>query len=488
LKELDVLFVHTPLVAPLRPIGMDCLKLELMLIRLQHMHRSRFFNIEKVEQPYQLTDVGLLSLSSHLQHAGYSTGYFLPDVREYDQFSFLENYCGELETFLRNNEVRYLAFGPSTCSYPTAQAIARRAKHVSPNTRIVFGGQHATFLDNQILTEAPFVDFVTRREGERPLESILKIPDGNALTDAPGITYRKNGGITKNPDSVPLSESEIPPQDYERLPAWLGEFDVLMNIPTGRGCPWRCFFCTEAAFWGKPRQRTAKEVAEEVSVILSKLRVKEIRFSDDTFASKRGFLNDLVTEFRNRGIDLPTAQVWTRVDTVNQEVLGQISKLAENVEVCYGVESGSEEVLKAMRKGITIDQVIRALRTSKERGLYTTCFWIIGHPGSSPKHEKTSTDLMCKLIDENLCSSHQVSVFQPYPGSEAFESPQKSGVIIDSYEWNRYVEVPPVFPPVSHLVNLSPTEIMLAHLERRARYYEHLCKQMDIAPKTALQL
>jgi radical SAM superfamily enzyme YgiQ (UPF0313 family) len=154
--------------------------------------------------------------------------------------------------------------------------------------------------------------------------------------------------------------------------------------------------------------------------------------------------------------------------------------LAENVEIWYGVESGSEEVLKTMRKGTTVEQVIRALRMTKEQGIYSTCFWIVGHPGSSPQEEEISSDLMCKLIDENLCSAHQVSVFQPYPGSEAFESPQKSGVVIDSYEWNRYVEQPPMFPPVSHLVNFSPIEIMLAYLERRATHYEHLCKQMGI--------
>lgn len=487
MKQLDVLFVHTPPVPPSRPVGMGHPRLELMLSKLQIQHRFRFFNREEKEQPFQVTDVGLLSLSSHLQQAGYSTGYFLPDMRQHES-SRLESYCDELEAFLRNNQVGYLAFGPYTCVYPTAQAIARRAKNVSPNTRIIIGGQHATFVDTQILAEAPFVDFVVRREGEKPLESILRLSGKHDMMDARGITCRKRNVITRNPDSEPLPGSEIPAQDYERLPSWLQGSDILMNIPTGRGCPWRCFFCTEAAFWGKPRQRTARKVAEEISALSSKLRVNKIRFSDDTFAFNRSFLGELVTEFRDHGIDLQAAQVWTRVDAVNQEVLKRISALAENVEICYGVESGSEGVLKAMRKGITVEQIIRALRISRTLGIYSTCFWIVGHPGSSPQEEKVSTDLMCRLIDENLCSSHQVSVFQPYPGSEAFESPQKSGVIMDSYEWNRYSEAPPVFPAVSHLENFSPTEIMLAYLERRARHYEHICKQMDVDPKSALQL
>jgi anaerobic magnesium-protoporphyrin IX monomethyl ester cyclase len=463
-------------------------KLELMLTRLQIQHRFKFFNINMEELPFQVSDVGLLSMSSYLQKAGYSTGYFLPDMRRYEVSRFLESYCSELESFLRNNQVEYLAFGPYTCAYPAAQAIARRAKNASPNTRIVFGGQHATFLDTRLLAEAPFVDFVVRREGEKPLESILRLAGKHATRDLRGITYRRKNVINKNPDIEPLLGEEIPPQDYERLPSWLQGSDILMNIPTGRGCPWRCFFCTEAAFWGKPRQRAARKVAEEISVVSSKLRVNKIRFSDDTFAFNKGFLGELVAEFRNNGIDLLTAQVWTRVDAVNKETLRQISELAENVEICYGVESGSEQVLKAMRKGITVEQVIRALRMSRELGIYSTCFWIVGHPGSSPKEEETSTALMCKLIDENLCSSHQASVFQPYPGSEAFESPQKAGVVIDSYEWNRYSEAPPVFPAVSHLENFSPTEIMLAYLERRARHYEHLSKQLDVDPKSALQL
>jgi anaerobic magnesium-protoporphyrin IX monomethyl ester cyclase len=462
-------------------------KLELMLSKLQIQHRFRFFNTEEKEQPFQVTDVGLLSLSSYLQQAGYSTGYFLPDMRR-QELSRLESYCNELEAFLGSTQVEYLAFGPYTCAYPTAQAIARRAKSVSPDTRVVFGGQHATFLDTQVLAEAPFVDFVVRREGEKPLESVLKFSSKHERMDEPGITWRKKNVITRNPDSEPLLGDEIPAQDYERLPSWLHGSDILMNIPTGRGCPWRCFFCTERAFWGKPRQRAPRKVAEEISEVTSKYGVNKIRFSDDTFTFSRGFLVELAREFRDRGIDLVAAQVWTRVDAVNQEVLTQISTLAENVEICYGVESGSDEVLKAMRKGITVEQVIRALRITREAGIYSTCFWIVGHPGSSPQEEKVSTDLMCKLIDEDLCSSHQVSVFQPYPGSEAFESPEKSGVIMDSYEWNRYSEAPPVFPAVSHLKNFSPTEIMLAYLERRARHYEHLCKQMNIDPKSALQL
>jgi anaerobic magnesium-protoporphyrin IX monomethyl ester cyclase len=462
-------------------------KLDLMLLGLQYRHRLSFFNKEKEEQLYQVCDVGLLSLSSYLQQAGYSTGYFLPDTRGYDSSHFLESYCGELEKFLGSNQVRFLAFGPYTCEYPTAQAIARRAKNASPKIRIVFGGQHATFLDTQILAEAPFVDFVVRREGEKPLESILRLSDTQTKTDTPGITFRKDGGVRRNPDSEPLQGSEIPPQDYQRLPSWLQGPNVVMNIPTGRGCPWRCFFCTEAAFWGKPRQRIASKVAEEISILSSKFGVKQIRFSDDTFAFNRNFLKDLVKEFQDRRIDLITAQAWTRVDTVSQEVLKQISELAENLEICYGVESGSSEVLKTMRKGITTEQVIQALRTTREQGIYSNCFWIVGHPGTSPLEEKISTDFMCKLIDENLCSSHQVSVFQPYPGSEAFKMPQ-SGIIIDTYEWNRYREDPPVFPPASHLENFSPTEIMLAYIEKKARHYEHLCKQMNIDPKSALKL
>jgi anaerobic magnesium-protoporphyrin IX monomethyl ester cyclase len=489
LRQLDVLFVHTPMVPALRLGGMGTPKLEQMLGELQYEHRLKLLNVEdKYQFPYQVTDVGLLSLSSYMRQAGFATGYFLPDKRGYERSRFLETYCEQLEAFLRSNEVRHLAFGPYTCAYPTAQAIARRAKVASPNTRVIFGGQHATFLDSQILNEAPFVDFVVRREGERPLESILRLSDTQTETDAPGTTCRRNGEITKNPDSEPLRGSEIPPQDYESLPSWLHGSDVMMNIPTGRGCPWRCFFCTEKAYWGRPRQRSAAKVAEEIKVLSSKLHIKEIRFSDDTFAFDKNFLRDLVTEFRNHGIDLPSAQVWTRVDTINQEALRQISELAENVEICYGVESGSEEVLKAMRKGITIEQVIQALRRTREQGIYSTCFWIVGHPRSSPEKEKTSTDLMCKLIDEDLCSSHEVSVFQPYPGSEAFRAPQQSGVIIDNYEWNRYSENPPVFPPASHLVNFSPIEIMLAYLERRARHYEHLCKQMGVDPKAAFEL
>jgi anaerobic magnesium-protoporphyrin IX monomethyl ester cyclase len=455
-------------------------RLELMLSRLQRTHRHEFFGTDNQEEPYQVTDSGLLSLSSYLRQAGFSTAYFFPDTRGYDSAHFLHNYCNELETFLRNNEVRYIAFGPHTCAYPTAQAIARRARTISPNSRIIFGGQHATFLDAQLLTEAPFIDLVVRREGERPLASLLRTPDSNPVTEALGVTYRRGDTVKRNPDGRPLETSEIPPQDYECLPSWLKEFDVLLNIPIGRGCPWRCFFCTESAFWGKPRQRTAGKVAEEISMSLSRLRVKEIRFSDDTFTFNRSLPAELVTELRNHGIDLQTVQILTRADTVNREVLTQISGLAREVEIWYGVESGSEEVLKEMRKGITVDQVIRALQKTKELGIYSVCFWIVGHPGSSVQKEKVTTDLMCKLIDENLCSAHQVSVFQPYPGSEAFQSPLRSGVVMDSYEWNRYVEQPPMFPPVSHLVNFSSIEIMLAYLERRARHYEHLCKQMGI--------
>ena len=480
MKQIDVLFVHTPSIPPSRPVGMGHPRLELMLSTLEHSHKLSFFDIEKLEESQQVTDAGLLSLSSYLRQAGHSTAYFFPDTRRYDGSHFLGSYCDELETFLRNNEVRYLAFGPHTCDYPRAQAIARKAKIVSPNSRIIFGGQHATFLDIQVLTEAPFIDLVVRREGEKPLESILRISDGSSLKEVPSITYRKNDRIVRNPDTEPLMASEIPPQDYECIPGWLKEFNILLNIPTSRGCPWRCFFCTESAFWGKPRKRSPQKVAEEISIGSSELGVKEVRFSDDTFTFDKNFPKQLLAEFRNHGIDLQNVQILTRADTVDRELLAQISGLAKSVEIWYGVESGSERVLKAMRKGITVEQVVQALQITKEAGIYSVCFWIVGHPGSSLQEEKISTDLMCRLIDENLCSAHQVSVFQPYPGSEALMSPQNSGVVIDSYDWNRYVEQPPMFPAVSHLVNFSPIEIMLAYLERRARHYQHLCKQMGV--------
>jgi anaerobic magnesium-protoporphyrin IX monomethyl ester cyclase len=300
-----------------------------------------------------------------------------------------------------------------TVEYPRAVQIATRIKRDRADVPIVVGGAHVNAVGRQALEEGAAFDYACVGEGEYLLRELVEALGRSTETSAiPGLVSRDGGEIVTAPPRPP-------PDDYDALPfpAW-DLFRPVSTIPliTHRGCPFRCVFCSHNSGF-KPRYRTPGNVLDEVEEILERYRPNRIRIEDETFGLHMGRTKAILEEIIARGFHrLVSFSAQTRVDRVDEEFM-RLLKTANFETLELGVESGNPEVLRETQKGITLEQVERAVGLAKANDLRVWCKFILGHPNETPETIRDTIDFIAKINPHKL----SVSIMTPFPGTPIHE-------------------------------------------------------------------
>lgn len=335
----------------------------------------------------------------------------------------------------------------------TAMSIAHHIKKAYPDLPVILGGPHATLLPEETLVAAPEIDIVVRGEGEETIIELLQaLEHRQPLSEIADISYRKDSEVFSNPaksgtvdlDSLPfLAYHLLPWQAYEPHPPH-GRALPFGAIITSRGCPYRCSYCSKPIFGSKFRGQSPQRVVEELAYYQSRFGIKEFAFYDDVFTLNKGRAYAIADEMMKKGLKIH----WTcetRVNLVDKEVLRHI-KQAGCYSIAYGIESGSQEVLNTLDKDITLPQVEEAIRLSREVGLQTIGYFMIGSPGESPETIRQTIEFAKKLELDFA----QFSVTTPFPGTRLYDLYLDGGKS-DSIPWENLVyagsdaDIAPVF-------------------------------------------
>jgi radical SAM superfamily enzyme YgiQ (UPF0313 family) len=295
----------------------------------------------------------------------------------------------------------------------------------SYGAKTMAGGPHFTFTDVETLEQFPYVDFVVRGEGERTVVELIKaLEDDSEFSDIQGLTYRNEKDIKRNKDR-PLIENidNIPFPAYHLLPMdkYIFGNHHYATMLTSRGCPYGCTFCSSSKLFGKRwRGRSPGNVAEELELLTGKYHVRNIEFLDDTFTLDQKRADKICDEIIDRRLSV----TWTcssRVNTINQNLLEKMKKAGCST-VYYGVETGSQEILNRINKGIKLNQIMNAFKITKEAGIRIIGSFIIGSPGENVNTIK-QTISFAKFLKPDFA---QFTVCTPYPGTELFETIENS--------------------------------------------------------------
>ncbi|GBE20415.1 MAG TPA: radical SAM protein [Candidatus Pacearchaeota archaeon] len=319
----------------------------------------------------------------------------------------------------------------------------KEAKRINPKIIAIIGGLHATFTDEIILKNYPFVDLVVRGEGEETLlELIKKIKNKKPLEKILGITYRKKGKIIANPsrpfmpsiEDLPFPAYDLfPMKKYTLPPDIKGKVNQTSLITTSRGCPMGCKFCETTHAWGKKiRNTSAKKLFETVKYLYENFGIDYIRFADDLFTMKR----EKVIEFCELLIKskLPIRfRIQARVDTVDLEELKLLEKAGCDL-IEYGAESGSNKVLKEVGKNITIDRIKNAVNITREAKIDLKYFLIVG----SLKEGPNETWETFKLIKETHPDWIGINALTIYPGTGVYDIAKEEKIINEDL-WINYI-------------------------------------------------
>jgi len=321
-----------------------------------------------------------------------------------------------------------------TMNIKKAFAILQYFKELKPDSVFVMGGPHVTFDADTVLREHSFIDYIVRGEGEITFVELLsKIQHHESPAAVLGISYRENGEIIHNEMRPFIEDINILPFPARHLVA-LTKYRALrfpINMVTSRGCPHQCIFCLGSKMVGrKVRHFETMRIVDEFEM-LSKMGFPQINIVDDLFTSNKKRCIAFCDEIIRRGI----RHKWTafaRVDTVSLDLL-QAMKHAGCTTLCFGIESGNQEILNTVKKRITIEKCKQAVDLCNEAGIIPMTSYILGLPGETMETVEATMNFARKLSPY-----YGYHILAPFPGTEVREQKEKYGITILSDDWDLY--------------------------------------------------
>lgn len=315
------------------------------------------------------------------------------------------------------------------------------------NTKVVLGGPHVHLFPEETIN-LPGVDYLVLGEGEEAFKDLLDhIDDKARLRTLPGFVFKDGDDYVhtgmRQPieylDKLPFPARELVP--YKKYSSLLARSNCVTTIFTSRGCPFRCSFCDRAQLGREFRARSAKSVADELEECV-RMGITEFLFYDDTFTVNKQRTIDISEDIVRRKLDIGW-DIRTRVDAVNEEVIKCLAK-AGCQGIHYGIEAGTERILKVLNKGIHLDKAEETFNLTRKYGIPILAYFMIGNPGETTDDIYTTFELAKRLNPDYL----HMTIFTPFPGTNIYLDGLKSGEIKRNY-WREFARnpVPEFIPP-----------------------------------------
>lgn len=352
-------------------------------------------------------------------------------------------------------------------------------KHIIPSAVIIIGGPLISATPSALLS---FSDVAYGVYGEADMTFPLivkKIGQKKSLKHLEGVIWREKKGvqylkpiIITDLDSLPMPARHLlpmniyrpSPANYRRLPA--------TTMITSRGCPYHCIYCSKPTEGTQYRYHSAERVVREIEYLIQEYHIKDIQIFDDTFTLIPSRIENICKLIIEKKLDIGW-NCMTRIDKVTSDLL-KLMKQAGCYEIGIGVESGSDRILKLIKKGITTERVRKCVKDAHIVGLDVRGFFMIGFP-TETKEEILQTIAFAKELDVDIA---QFMVATPFPGTELWEIAKQHGTVNE--DWSTFTFYAPTEAPYSSDI-LSGGEIRALYKKAFTSFYlrpEYIIKQI----------
>ena len=308
--------------------------------------------------------------------------------------------------------------------YSRVLALSQRLKEKLPDSKIVLGGYHPTFLAQEVLANR-FIDFAIRGEGETTLLELCKALEGGGdFSSIKGLGFKHNGKVVLNQDrefiedldSLPFPAYDLLPLDSYYLGNNLGQRERTISLIVSRGCTGKCYFCTSPGFWKNIYRKHSPEYSISLMNYLHEnFKKSRFQFRDDTFTLDKDWIMKLCKLL----ISNKQKYKWdcySRFDAFDDEML-RAMKAAGCYQISLGVESANDEILGEV-KGFAKEQVYQGMKLLKKYRFRTRLFFMVGPPAKSFKDIEDISDFAVELNPDILTVTSTIA----YPGSRFYSS------------------------------------------------------------------
>lgn len=319
-------------------------------------------------------------------------------------------------------DYQVVVISTSTMTFNEDTQVLLELKKENLSLKSIIFGSHPTFMPRYCLAKDS-VDIVVQKEPEyivRDLISAFESRD-DSWKKIKGIGFRENGRVIINEpypyieklDALPFPERQMLPPDIDYFNPAVKRMPYTTAI-TSRGCPGRCSFCTAPSFYGKKiRYRSSESVIAELELIQSQ-GYREVFFRDETFTFNKERIGKICEGIIKSKIQLS----WicnARVGTVDKEMMRLMQEAGCHM-IKFGVESGVQEILDNLNKGIQVEATRKTFKWANEVGMETHAHFMLGTPGETQK----TVDATIRFGQEIAPTTASFGLCTPYPGTELF--------------------------------------------------------------------
>lgn len=411
-------------------------------------------------------NMGILYLAAVAEKRGHTVEIIDADV---------ENLMTDkIVSYILENKFDIVGITSTTPIFHKAVQLAKMLKKNKCKAKILIGGTHFNIFKKEAFYDCFDCGFFG--ESEYTFNQFLEIIENNKdnFDNMRGFVYRKNGKIMQTAPTEPiknLDALDFPAVHLLKLDRYIITFArkykpkrILSILPT-RGCPFKCVFCCAPSLDNVFRYRNPKNLVDEIEKWYKELRISHFWFSDSTMTLKRDRIEGICHEIIRRNLKI-TFEGSTRANLVDKNLL-QLMRSAGLIRISYGLESADPEVLKIIRKGITPEDVLHAVRLSDELDIETNVSAMIGLPGET-KRSAYRTINFIRNTPQILYST--LAIANPYPGTEMYtwshEGKYGMRFLINNYsQYSRYDSSPIVINDLTQeeLVRLQKIGLLKIH-------------------------
>ena len=395
--------------------------------------------------------MGILCLAAALQKNNYGVKIYQPRCK----LLIEKDYDYAVADILKSKPA-YIGFSTWCISYPGVILIANKIKKLSPTTPIIFGGPQASILPEKTLELFPFVDYILSGEADNTLPQFLnelkkKSPD---LSKISGLCYRtESGKICQNKIVTQISDLNLLPiPDYK-----FGPKQKTFMLDVGRGCPFKCTYCTTNIFFSKKyRTKSTDRIVKEMMILYKKQNIRSIGFSHDMFTLNRKFVFELCEKLISLKAEKGIEFKWNcsaRIDCVSEKMLLKM-KEAGCDSVFFGIETGSSDIQKIIRKNLKINTFHELAEFCRKINLRIHASYILGFP----EENKSDINATLKHVTNMLLKGVLVqnSILSLLPGTPLFTQHKNklkydgkfsnfSGTVCSEEELKLIIKYPEIF-------------------------------------------
>jgi radical SAM superfamily enzyme YgiQ (UPF0313 family) len=361
--------------------------------------------------------LGLLHLAAEVRQHGYE-----PSIIESDAFDLS---IDDVVERVVEEQPPYVGITLFTVGVWSAAEIARRIKSALPDTVVIVGGPHISSMARETMLRFREFDLAVMGEGEEPLVRLLDtLEAGGDPESVPSLVYmdkeevRCTAALPANValDHLPYPAWDLLPGFPRGYPPAIYDFPrhPVATIAASRGCPFHCRFCDTSTFGAQVRAYSPERIFEIIQHLQSTYGVRHIMFVDDLFLASRLRTWKLCELIINSGTKI-TWSCAARVDTVRPDLLALMKK-AGCWEISFGLESGSNDLLRKMDKLADIEKSEKAINWTAEAGIRSKGLFILGYPGETEE----TIGVTREFIRRVPVTIMNLTKFTPYPGSPIY--------------------------------------------------------------------